>query len=141
LSNRVTLMWPVRPNDSTVQQPTSYHVYWDTSSAGPFTKLIADVPNASQDAFNIRSYHNKVVLNFYTNQVPGWDNTKSNYVLLKAVVGGAEQAAEAVVAILPYTTSGMRLRYPEVRTTVIAGYNAAEERFIPVTVDTTGKLL
>jgi len=134
-------MWPVRPNESTTQQPTSYHVYWDTASGGGFAKMIADVPNASQDAFNIRSYHNKVVLHFYTSQIPGWDNTKSNYVLLKAVVGGAEQPAEAIVTILPYTTSGMRLRYPEIRTTAIVGYNSTQERFIPITVDATGKLL
>ena len=141
LSNRVTLMWPVRPNVSTEQQPSSYNLYWDASASGSFIKKLASVSNVSQDAFGLRSYHGKVVVNIIPSQIPGWNNDATNYIRLKAVVGGVEQSFESVVAIPPYTVNGMRLRYPEISTTAIIGYNANEQRFIPVSVDSSGKVI
>lgn len=141
LPNRVTLMWPVRPNESTVQAPSSYNVYWDTASGGTFVNLLTNVTNAYQNNFGSRTYHNKVVVNLVPSQIPGWVNDATNYVRLKAIVGGVEQAFEGVIAIPPYTTNGMRLQYPELRTAAIVGYNTGEQRFIPVSVDTTGKVI
>jgi len=134
-------MWPVRPNESTEQAPSSYNVYWDASSAGTFTKKLVSVSNASQTAFGARSYHSKVVVNLVPSQIPGWNNNVTNYVRLKAVVGGVEQAFEEIVAIAPYSTNGMRLRYPELQTAAIVGFNSSEQRFIPVSVDTNGKVI
>lgn len=141
LSNRITLMWPVRPNESTEQAPSSYNVYWDTAVGGTFTSLLVNVSNTYQNSFGSRTYHNKVVVNLAPNQIPGWVNDATNYVRLKAIIGGALQAFEDVVAIPPYTTSGMRLIYPELRTSAIVGYNSGEQRFIPVSVDTDGKVI
>jgi len=142
LPNRITLMWPVRPNESIAQQATAYNVYWDSVSGGTFAKLLATVSNGpkASSASGIRSYHNKVVVNVIPSQVPGWDNEITNYVRLKAVVLGVEQAFEDIVRIVPYTTNGMRLHYPELKTNAIVGYNKDEERFIPVSVDTDGKV-
>ncbi|MDO8640920.1 MAG: hypothetical protein Q7R33_05200 [Nitrosarchaeum sp.] len=141
LSDRVTLMWPVRPNDGIAMNPESFNVYWDSNVAGLFATLLANVGNGScEDHEGNRSYHKKVVLNFVPSLVPGWDNNVSNYIKLKAVIGGVEQPFEDVVIIAPYTQNGMRLRYPELRTTAIVGFNEAENRFIPVSVDTTGKV-
>lgn len=143
LSDRITLMWPVRPNDSNATSPESYNVYWDVASGGAFTTLLASVENgkSSRDPFGVRSYANKVVVHITPSLVPNWNNDVTNYVKLKAVTGGIEGAFENVVPIIPYTTGNMRLHYPELRTTAIVGYNAAEQRFLPVTVDSTGKLL
>jgi len=130
-------MWPVRPNESTTQEASSYNVYWDSASGGLFSSLLASVSNQGS---SIRSYYKKVVVHIIPSQVPGWDNEVANYVKLKAVVLGIEQAFENVVTIVPYTNNGMRLHYPELRTNAIIGYNKAEDRFIPVSVDTDGKV-
>lgn len=134
-------MWPVRPNESTEQAPSSYNVYWDASSSGTFTNKLVSVSNASQTAFGARSYHSKVVINLVPSQIPGWNNDITNYIRLKAVIGGVEQAFEDIVAIAPYSTNGMRLRYPELQTSAIVGFNSSEQRFIPVSVDTNGKVI
>jgi hypothetical protein len=134
-------MWPVRPNESIEQTPFSYNVYWDDLATGTFTKLLVNVSNSSQNAFNLRSYHNKVVIHLVPSQIAGWNNDKTNYVRLKAVVGGVEQNFEEIVAIPPYSTNGMRLHYPELRPTAIIGFNSDEQRFIPVSVDTNGKII
>jgi hypothetical protein len=144
LTNRITLMWPSRPNDSNSTQPQSFNVYWDTSSSGAFTALIANVPNISyaRDSFGVRSYANKVVLNITPTQISGWNNDITNYVRLTAVINGIEQTAEAVINIEPYTSNGiMRLHYPELQTRAIIGFNKDENRFIPVSVDTNGKVI
>jgi hypothetical protein len=136
-------MWPVRPNDSNATSPTSYNVYWDVASGGAFATLLASVENGKfpRDPFGVRSYANKVVVHVTPSLIPGWNNDIMNYVRLCAVIGGVEQAPEAVIPIVPYSVGGMRLHYPELRTTAIVGYNTAEQRFLPVTVDSTGKLL
>jgi hypothetical protein len=72
--------------------------------------------------------------------IPGWNNDIMNYVRLRAVIGGVLQPAEDIVQIPQYTTGGMRLTYPELSTTAMVGYDAAENRFIPVAVDTNGKV-
>lgn len=141
LSNRITLMWPIRPNESIEQAPSSYNIYWDNLATGTFTKLLVKVSNSSQDAFNLRSYHNKVVIHVVPSQVAGWNNEITNFVRLKAVVGGVEQSFEEIVAIPPYSTNGMRLHYPELKPTAIVGYNSTENRFVPVSVDTNGKII
>lgn len=134
-------MWPVRPNESNDTRPTVYNVYWDASSSGAFTALLGSVDNIScAEPFGNRSYKNKVVLTVITGQVPGWDDLVTNYVRLNAVIGGVEQAAEDVVAVPPYTTNGMRLVYPDLRTSAIIGFNKDENRFIPVSVDIDGKV-
>jgi|GEM_PF-5485437 len=141
LPNRITLMWPVRPNEATDQKPTSYNVYWDSNSGGAFTNLLIKVPNGSAKSVSgIRSYHGKVVVNIIPSQIVGWNNDVTNYVRLKAVVLGIEQAFEDIVSIVPYTTNGMRLHYPNLQPTTIVGYNKDEKRFIPVSVDSDGKV-
>jgi len=141
LSNRVTLMWPVRPNGSNATKPTSYNLYWDTSAGGLFTTLLASVENAScEDHGGIRSYHKKVVYNIVPSQVSGWDNDATNYVKMKPVILTVEQAFEDLIIIPPYTVNGMRLHYPNLQPTAIVGYNDEENRFIPVSVDTDGKV-
>jgi len=145
LSDRITLMWPVRPNASNLTTPESYNVYWDSSSSGGFSKLLGSVqngPNIQPEAFGIRSYYKKVVLNVVPSLIPGWNNDITNYIKMKAVISGAEQAFEGPIVIAPYTANGlMRLQYPELRTTAVVGWNDAEKRFIPTAVDTSGKLV
>lgn len=134
-------MWPVRPNESDATKPESYNVYWDVSSGGAFASLLGSVDNVScAEPFGNRSYKNKIVLTVITTQVPGWNDLVTNYVRLKAVIGGVEQAAEDIVTVPPYNTSGMRLVYPELKTTAIVGFNKDENRFIPVSVDGNGKV-
>ena len=135
-------MWPVRPNVSNSTNPSSYNLYWDSSSGGGFAKLLGSVDNVSQqDPFGNRSYKKKVVFNIALSQVPSWNNDITNYIKMKAVVGGVEQGFEAIVTIPPYTTNGMfRLVTPEVEKSAIVGWNDAEKRYIPVSVDTSGKL-
>lgn len=141
LSNKLILMWPVRPNESNNTKPTSYNVYWDVSSVGAFATLLSSVDNMScAEPFGNRSYKNKAVLTVITSQVPGWDDAVTNYVRLAAVIGGVEQAAEDVVTVPPYNTNGMRLVYPDLRTSAIIGFNKDENRFIPVSVDVDGKV-
>jgi hypothetical protein len=131
LSDRITLMWPVRPNDSNATSPTSYNVYWDTAVGGGFTTLLVSVDNGKspRDSFGVRSYANKVVVHITPSLVPGWNNDVTNYVLLKPVTGLVEGSAEAIIPIVPYTTGNMRLHYPEL------------QRFIPVSVNADGKLI
>jgi hypothetical protein len=120
-----------------------YNIYWDIASGGAFATLLATVSNGaySKDPLGYRSYAGKVVYNLVPSQIPGWNNDIANYVRLKAVISGVEQAAEPVVTIPPYSTNGMRLHYPELKTTAIIGFNANENRFIPVSVDTNGKVI
>jgi hypothetical protein len=136
-------MWPSRPNDSDSTQPQSFNVYWDASSSGAFTKLLANVANISyaRDPFGVRSYANKVVLNVTPTQIPGWNNDVTNYIRLAAVIGGIEQTPEAIINIEPYTSNGMRLHYPELQTRAIIGFNKDENRFIPVSVDVHGQII
>lgn len=134
-------MWPVRPNDGTDNKPTSYNIYWDTAAGGTFATLLATVPNVSSEDHNgIRSYHKKIVYNIIPNQVPGWDNTVSNYVRIKATIASVLQAFEEVVTVPPYSVNGMRLHYPNIQPAAMVGYNDEESRFIPVSVDTDGKV-
>jgi hypothetical protein len=137
-------MWPSRPIDSDSTQPQSFNVYWDVSSSGQFVNLLANVSNvsSSRNSFGFRSYANKVVFNVIPTQIPGWNNDVTNYVCLAAVIGGTEQAPEAVINIEPYTSNGlMRLHYPELQARAIVGFNADEKRFIPVSVDSSGKVI
>lgn len=135
-------MWPVRPNVSNNTNPSSYNLYWDATSGGGFTKLLGSVDNVSQqDPFGNRSYKAKVVFNIALSQVAEWNNDITNYIKMKAVIGGVEQAFEPVVVVPPYTTNGMfRLIAPEVKKAAIVGWNDAEKRYIPVSVETNGHL-
>jgi hypothetical protein len=139
LQNRVVLSWPMRPNRLTDQSPSSYNVYWDSSLAGAFTTLLATLDNNSSGSSLL--FNKRIKLNISPSLYSFWDNDKTNYVRLKAVVGGAEQSFEQITAIPPYTVDGMRLHYPELRTTAIIGYNKDENRFIPVNVDANGKII
>jgi len=134
-------MWPSRPNAGNVTSPTSYNVYWDTSLVGVFNKLLVSVENQPSPGYNgNRSYFGKVVVHVIPENVPGWVNDIVNYVRLRPVIGGAEQLPEDIVEIPPYTIDGMRLRYPEIQTTAIVGYNKDQNRFIPVSVNADGKV-
>lgn len=141
LPSRITLMWPKRPNAGNNTNPSKYNLYWDASAVGPFNKLLGSVENsASDDPVGMRAYHDKVVFHFIPEKVPGWIDDQANYVRLRAVIGGAEQVPEEIVAIPSYTSNGMRLRYPELRTTAIVGYDKESNQFIPVAVDLSGKV-
>ena len=142
LSNRITLMWPTRPNNSNATKPDSYNVYWDIDAGGAFSNLLGNAVNSYTNNLNgNRSYLNKVVMNVIPSLILGWNNDITNYIRMSAVIGGVEQSAETVVTIAPYTTSGMRLRYPELKTSAIIGYNSDQDQFIPVSVDTSGKII
>jgi hypothetical protein len=137
-------MWPVRPNATNTTNPQSFNVYWDPSSTGTFTRLLGSVSNCTNltpEAFGNRSYYQKIVLNVCPSQIAGWNNDIANYINMKAVIGGVEQAFESVVVVAPYTTNSlMRLHYPEIKVAAAVGWNDSEQRFIPVAVDTNGKV-
>jgi len=141
LPSRITLMWLKRPNVGNNTSPSKYNLYWDASAVGPFNALLGSVENsASDDPVGMRAYHDKIVFHFAPQQVPGWIDDQANYVRLRAVIAGIEQAPEEIVAIPSYTSNGMRLRYPELQTTAIVGYDKDTNQFIPVAVDLSGKV-
>lgn len=141
LPSRITLMWPKRPNDSNVTNPSSYNLYWDSSILGTFSTLLGSVENsASDDQLGNRAYHSKIVFNFIPEKVVGWDDNIPNYIRLRPVIGGVEQVAEDYIPIPPYSSNGMRLRYPDLKTTAIVGYNRESGSFLPVAVNEDGKV-
>jgi len=141
LPSRITLMWPSRPNASNPTSPTKYNIYWDVSVLGLFATLLGSVENQPSTGYNgNRSYFGKVVFHIVPETIPGWNNDIENFIRLRPVIGGVEQLPEDIVQIPQYNTNGMRLRYPELSTTAMVGFNAVENRFIPVAVDAAGKV-
>jgi len=138
LEDLVVLIWPVRPNISETMEPESYNVYWNTSETSPPAYILVDsVENKSHSS---RSYLNKVVFNLIPSTIGDWNNSNVNWISLRPVVGGVEQAFEAAVPIHPYSINGMRISKVSTEKTVAVGYNSDNDQLIPVAVDEDGKL-
>jgi len=135
LENLIVLSWPVRPNAGSSIDPESYNVYWCDTVGGTYVQFDS-VENRSHAS---RSFLNKVVLNVIPEKI-GWDNTAANFIRLRPVVGGVEQAFEDPVAIAPYSVGGMRFNKTTVEKSIAVGYNEDEDRLVPMAVDNEGKL-
>jgi len=112
----------------------SFNIYWCSTSGGVYA-LLANVLNiANKTNPAIRG---KIYFEFAPSAVVGWNNAQTNYIKLEPVIGGAPQPQEGPMIVPAKSTDTVSID----RSTVIKGYNSAEDRFIPITVDSTGKLL
>lgn len=109
----------------------SFNFYWSANIGGPYTKF-SNIENIASDKPAIRG---KIMFEFNTgNSGINWNNANDNYVEMAPVTGGVEGAKEGPLLITP------RYDYASREITTMYGYNEVEDRYIPVAVDTDGKV-
>jgi hypothetical protein len=110
----------------------SFNFYFSSSSGGPFILSLGSIINK---ASNVPATRGKVVFEFNTTNVIGWNDDIANYVVLMPVVGGVEGAPEGPMTIPTRIETIMPKDY-----SVMYGFNKTLQKFIPVSVDSDGKM-
>lgn len=125
LQNTIRLLITYRP---TVE---SYNFYQATAELGPYTQF-ASVMN---DPSVLPPIRGKIVFEFYPSNL-SWDNTITHFLKMAPVIGGIEQVQEGPLFI------PVRYEYAKNPKDMVAfGFNVDEQRFIPISVDPTGKVI
>jgi len=110
----------------------SFNVYYSGVEVGPYT-FLKNVLNAPS---KVSASKGKIIFEFHTDALVGWNNNERNYIKLSEVIGGVEGVLEGPLVILPRLENITPKEY-----TVIMGLNKDLQKFIPVLVDSTGKLV
>lgn len=110
----------------------SYNIYYSNIELGPYT-LLGSVANI---ASLVPSTKGKIVFEFHTDGLVGWNDDTRNYLKLAQVIGGIEGILEGPLTILTRTESIIPKEF-----SVIYGLNKDSQKFIPVSVDPTGKVM
>jgi hypothetical protein len=110
----------------------SFNFYYSNVELGPYT-LIDSVSNI---ASLVPSTKGKIVFEFHTDSLVGWDNETRNYIKLAPVTGGIEGVLEGPLMIPTRTESIIPKEF-----SVVYGLNKDLQKFIPISVDQTGKVM
>ena len=112
--------------------PDSFNLYWSATELGVYA-LFAGVINKPS---NVPSIRGKILFEFNPSMIVGWSNLQDNFLKMKPVTGGIEGAFEG-----PMKVPTREEMLPWAEKMISYGFNKDEQRFIPLAVDTTGKLL
>lgn len=110
----------------------SFNFYFSSSPSGPFTTLLGSVDNVPSKTPATRG---KVIFEFNTESVVGWDDNVTNYIELAPVTGGSEGALEG-----PMTIPTRKETIGPKEYSVMYGFNKTLQKFIPISVDADGKI-
>lgn len=110
----------------------SYKFYWSNTSTLYFTNVIGPVDNIA--SLNPPT-KGKVVFEFATETIVGWNNDETNYLSFTEIVGGVESVQKGPI-VIPVRYELHKLS----NYTVSLGFNADEQKFIPIAVDSNGKV-
>ena len=109
----------------------SFNIYYSSSALGLYA-LLRSVDNK---ASLIPATRGKIVFEFHTSNLLGWVNEATNYIKLAPVVGGVEGALEGPLEIITRVESIVPKEFA-----VMYGLNIDSQKFIPISVDNTGKI-
>ena len=130
LTNTVRLLIDERP--SPVE---AFSLKNSVNVGGPFVEF-KKVQNKGSVEPQIRG---RIMVEVIPQSVVGWDNNLTNYITLHEIIGGVEQAAEGpmVVPVIYQFNKGD----VSIESVVINGFNSSEQKFVPIAVDTNGKVI
>ena len=128
LQDTVRLLMDYRENPT----PDSFNLYWSAAIAGVYVKFASflNVPS------NIPSIRGKILFEFYPSTIVGWNNSTDNFLKLAPVTGAVVGALEGPMTV---PTKQETIYYAE--KSISYGFNKDLQKFIPLAVDTDGKLL
>jgi len=109
----------------------SFNLYYSNSLAGPYT-LLKSIFNV---ASNNSSTRGKIVFEFNISNLINWNNDSTNYLKMSQVIGGIEGILEGPVEVNTRLEQILPKEFA-----VIYGLNYDSQKFIPISVDDTGKL-
>jgi hypothetical protein len=110
----------------------SFNFYYSNVEVGPYSSL----GSVSNIASSVPSTKGKIVFEFHTDGLVGWNDDTRNYIKLAPVVGGVEGIIEGPLMIPTRTESIIPKEF-----SVIYGLNKDSQKFIPISVDSTGKVM
>ena len=113
--------------------PDTFNFYWSSTSGGAYVQFATGVKN---EPSKIPSIKDKIVFEFNPSQISGWDNSQENYLKMTEVIGGAESAQEGPMDV---PTKNEMIQYADKM--IAFGFDKTTQKFIPLAVDSTGKLL
>jgi len=110
----------------------SFNLYYSNVELGPYTLLdsVTNVPS------KFPASRGKIIYEFHTDSLVGWDNETRNFIKLAPVVGGVEGAIEGPMTIFTRVESIQPKEF-----SVMYGLNKDLQKFIPISVDITGKVM
>jgi len=110
----------------------SFNLYYSNTEGGVYS-LIGSVFNKQSDSPATRG---KVIFEFNTESLLSWDDNSRNYVKLAPVTMGIEGALEGPLTI----PTRLETIFPK-EYSVMYGFNKDSQKFIPVSVDSDGKVV
>jgi len=113
--------------------PDSFNLYWSSTSAGVYTLFQTHILNQPSDVPSIKG---RILTEFHPSQIVGWNNLQTNFLKMAPVTGGAIGALEG-----PMTIPTREEMFSWAEKSIIFGFDKVTQKFIPIAVDSTGKLL
>lgn len=110
----------------------SFNLYYSNTSVGPYT-LISSVENV---ASKVPATRGKIVFEFHADLLATWNEDTENYLKLAPVVGGVEGALEGPLTIPTRLENIIPKEF-----SVMFGLNKDSQKFIPISVDSSGKVM
>ena len=110
----------------------SFNLYYSNVDIGPYT-FLGNVLNFYSKQPAIKG---KNVFEFHTDSLVGWNDDTKNYIKLAPVIGGIEGVLEGPLTIPTRVESILPKEFA-----VIYGLNISSQKFIPISVDPTGKVM
>jgi hypothetical protein len=110
----------------------SFNIYFCNTPSGSYT-LLGSVLNIASE---VPATRGKIVFEFHTDSLVGWNDDTSNYLKLAPVVGGVEGVLEGPLEI-PTRVENITPK----DFSVMYGLNRDSQKFVPVAVDSTGKVI
>lgn len=114
------------------QNVDSFNLYYSNIKGGPyiFLNFVTNVVSKSP------ATRGKIIFEFNTDSLGGWDNDSRNYIKLSEVIGGIEGVLEGPLTILTRLESVVPKEF-----SVMYGLNKDLQKFIPISVDENGKVM
>jgi len=110
----------------------SFNLYYSDAGAGVYSLLSSVENKPSKEP----ATKNKVVFEFYTENLANWDNNKDNYIKLAPVVNNVEGALEGPLVIPTRVETVAPKEF-----SVMYGLDKDAQKFVPISVDSTGKIM
>jgi hypothetical protein len=109
----------------------SFKFYYSSILGGPYTffKQIENVASKSP------STRGKIYLEFNTTNLINWNNDTSNFIKMSTVFGGVEGLQEGPLEIITRVENIVPKEF-----SVVYGLDYNSQKFIPISVDSTGKV-
>jgi hypothetical protein len=109
-----------------------FKLYYANLAIGPYV-LLKLIPNI---ASNNPSTRGKIVFEFNTTSLVGWNDNTINYIKMSQIIGGIEGILEGPLEIPTRIEKILPKEF-----SVIYGLDYDSQQFIPISVDSTGKLI